>query len=439
MKFHLLFALLFVTACFADEVSEDEDTFEQEMGIMDDPVQKGKDEDNLKKAEDEINEENKKFDNGEATFKEKLNPLSVMDKDELEKEKEGANMPDSDDDMRSFTGNRVNGIIMPPASERTNPESEAFFANFYSKMNRQTLRQSVDSVAAGLVTDVKNQQSCGSCAAFGATALHETCMLKAGAPKSGLDLSEQHLVDCGFNSGSMNGCNGAWPHAYQAWFKKQGGAAPHEIKYPYLDRNPKLTCPSDITKWNSGAKVDDVKWDYSCDASKMKALVDQYGAVGAALYASSFSNFATGVFSGCKSKKINHAVVVVGYGTENGNDYWLAKNSWGKTWGDKGFIKIKRGTNECGIEGICVVAQCSKSGTAEPAPVAPPKPPVPAALTCDISSLFGSSDITGTYTLRVWGSSGTIVSSVKCTKSVCTPKMPGPSNACIYICGKQTC
>jgi len=52
-----------------------------------------------------------------------------------------------------------------------------------------------------LVTPVKNQLSCGSCAAFAITGAHETCMLKAGARFNGLDLSEQQLIDCGFNGG----------------------------------------------------------------------------------------------------------------------------------------------------------------------------------------------------------------------------------------------
>jgi len=47
-------------------------------------------------------------------------------------------------------------------------------------------------------------------------------------------------------------------------------------------------------------------------------------------------------------------VLVVGYGTDNGTDYWLVKNSWSTTWGEQGYFRIRRGNDECSIESIAV-------------------------------------------------------------------------------------
>ena len=45
-----------------------------------------------------------------------------------------------------------------------------------------------------------------------------------------------------------------------------------------------------------------------------------------------------------------HSVKIIGWGSENGTPFWLIANSWNEDWGDQGFFKIKRGSNECGIE-----------------------------------------------------------------------------------------
>ena len=65
----------------------------------------------------------------------------------------------------------------------------------------------------------------------------------------------------------------------------------------------------------------------------------------------SFMLYSSGVYSEpkCSRSRLNHAALVVGYGTEGGKDYWLVKNSWGTDWGMDGYIKISRGDNMCGI------------------------------------------------------------------------------------------
>lgn len=427
--------------------NESEDDFEKEFKELTPPGEgKKRAEAALKENEADINKHNKEFNSGKSTFSEKLNPDANMPMDEFEKDKEGANLPPGGKafmELETPEAFGVNGIIMPPVEERMDAAGQAYLESVYASVDRASLPAFYDAKALGLVTVARNQRACGSCAAFAATGVHETCMLKAGTKIDGLDLSEQQLVDCGYNpSAGMNACNGAWPHAYQKWMKENGGQAPHEANYPYLNRNPKKTCVPEAKKvWNSGAKITNVAFDYGCNADKMIKLVNTHGAVGAAIYASDkgFSNYGAGVFQGCSQKQINHAVVVVGYGTEKGVDYWLVKNSWGPSWGDKGFIKVRRGTNECNIENICVVSTCEKSGTPETAPAMPKPKPVPINMQCDVSQLFGTKGITGTYTLNVYGPKGLIQSSVICENSMCRPKIAGPSNACMYICGQTKC
>ena len=130
------------------------------------------------------------------------------------------------------------------------------------------------SLFLGLVTPAKDQMSCGSCAAFAATGAHETCMLKAGARMNGLDLSEQMIVDCGYNGDDMDGCEGAHSGSYGRVFaSKLGGQSPHEATYPYLDTRPKLTCPKGKANYNSGAYVKTPMEDYSCTEAKLMQLV----------------------------------------------------------------------------------------------------------------------------------------------------------------------
>jgi len=135
------------------------------------------------------------------------------------------------------------------------------------------------------------------------------------------------------------GCNGACPASYISFFASTlKGQSVHEVDYPYLDRNPNLSCPSGKPIYNSGAYVATPLPDNYCTEDKLKTLVATKGAVVVGIYASDrgFSNYAGGVFDGCTNQTSNHAVTVVGYGTENGVDFWLVKNSWGPSWGQNG-------------------------------------------------------------------------------------------------------
>ena len=364
---------------------------------------------------------------------EKLNELSAIPKDEFESEKLGLKEHES----------YAMGLLETPEEMRINsPEDQAYLDAFYSSVDRSTYEPEFDGRQHGLITPVKNQGNCGSCAAFAATAVHESCLAYAGVPLEGLDLSEQELVDCGYNGDSMNACKGAWLGAYQDWMvgQDQKGRHAHEADYPYQDRDPNYSCQAK-PKWSSGAIIDEAVVDYGCNEEKLIDLLVHHGAVATGIYASDsgFKNNDLAVFDQCTSSRINHAVVVVGYGTDaTGKDYWTIKNSWGEHWGDGGYTKIARGQGMCGIGGNCAVTKCKWVGGATPAPVAPPPPPIPANQFCDITEMYGPG-IDGTVGLRTKVNGKEYTSTVDCKNSICTPTNPGPSNCCMYICGKISC
>ena len=222
-------------------------------------------------------------------------------------------------------------------------------------------------MVSGLVSPVKNQFQCGSCTAFASIAAVETCFCKVTGVVG--YYSEQQLIDCGYGHYGAAGCNGAPAHAYLGYFAnvRRGAALAAEAQYPYLNVAPKLRCPSDMPMYHQGAKLNASYYTYSGTETLLRSLVYMNGAVLSAIYAN-FTAFhmyrGGGVFDSCPrsptqgTRKPTHAITVVGYGTENGTDYWLLKNSWGIHWGENGYIKLRRGTGACGIGRTIVIVTC---------------------------------------------------------------------------------
>merc|ERR1712088_1266083 len=311
MRFLVIASLtlsVFVTsglAMPAETIKEFEDEFHE---LWSDPKDEAAAAKELADEEASIEQVNKDYENGKSSYSEKLNELSALTKDEFEAEKLGL----LDGNSRVYP----TGLIETPEAERTlSPEDQAYLDKIYEDLDREYIPSSYDARTQSLITTPKSQGSCGSCAAFAAMSTIETCMARAGTPLTGLDLAEQHLVDCGYNpSKGMNGCNGAWIGAYQSWFPESNEKVSHEAQYGYLDRDPNLKCMGKPT-WNTGATVTKGITDYSCNEDKLKKLVYKYGAVATGIYASDngFGNYKAGVFDTCSSTKMNHAVTVVGY------------------------------------------------------------------------------------------------------------------------------
>ncbi|XP_053183333.1 cathepsin S-like [Scomber japonicus] len=196
----------------------------------------------------------------------------------------------------------------------------------------------------GCVTRVKNQGSCGSCWAFATVGALEGQLAKTTGKL--VDLSPQNLVDCSWEYGD-HGCNGGWYTNAFNYIKDNGIES--EASYPYKGKEGQChhNCNNNVATLIG----------YTCrprgDEYEMKLAVFTTGPIAVAIDSNShkFSFYKGGVYDNpmC-THNMTHAVVVVGYGTENGKDYWLVKNSWGTGYGEAGYIKMSRNkNNQCGI------------------------------------------------------------------------------------------
>jgi len=206
-----------------------------------------------------------------------------------------------------------------------------------------TLPTSVNWVTDGAVTPVKNQGQCGSCWSFSATGSMEgRYQIKN---KSLVSFSEQQLVDCSKAQGNM-GCNGGLMDYAFEYAEKT--ALDTEAQYPYKGREGTCSIPSAGT-----AQVVSYADVTTKSPSALAAAVAE-GPVSIAIDASgiAFQLYHGGIMKRFCGSSLDHGVLLVGYGTDNGTDYWLVKNSWGASWGEKGYFRILKSMKE-GEAGVC--------------------------------------------------------------------------------------
>lgn len=206
------------------------------------------------------------------------------------------------------------------------------------------IKEKVDWVSKGVVNPVKDQQRCGACWAFAALASLESADAIAGYPLT--QLSEQQLVDCSGAYGNL-GCSGGLMRFAFRYLEDRGAIKASDYPYTAVEGE----CQYDPKKvvFLSSNYFNVPRFS---EEQIMQAV--NIGVVSVGIHASEdFMRYTGGIFDGDCSYALNHAIAIVGYGSEGDQKYWVARNSWGTGYGEDGYIRIVRndpkGPGKCGI------------------------------------------------------------------------------------------
>ena len=190
---------------------------------------------------------------------------------------------------------------------------------------------SVDWRDNGFVTPVRDQKKCGSCWAFAMTgALESNVIIAKDKPSQNLDLSEQVFISCG----GVGSCNGG---TLNADYLVSSGLPPEKY-YPYAAVDG--DCSSAQAGWEKAAEKIGSWGSVSAKLSSIKSALAKYGPLPTAMWVyEDFMHYKTGVYSYVSGKKLGgHAILLVGY--NDGEQYFIVKNSWNTKWGEDGYFKI---------------------------------------------------------------------------------------------------
>ncbi|CAL4098248.1 unnamed protein product, partial [Meganyctiphanes norvegica] len=281
---------------------------------------------------------NKLCESGESSYEMGVNEYSDLTYDEVIESLTGI-----DDNIKgsnkNYVRNNINGGLRHAGTSHDR----------YIPKDIGNEPESMDYRDKGAINPIRNQGGCGSCWAFAAVSSIESHIFLQNGQS--VQLSEQYLVDC-----TIFSCLGGWTDDTILYVSNNGIA--YGDGYPYTATDG--TCNQGTPK--TSHKVTGIQHvNPGRDAELLNALVHM-GPISVYVYVSpNFGSYRGGVFEDnfCTPNKwVNHAVVLVGYGNENGKDYWLIRNSWGKSWGEEGYIKLARNVdNHCRISDFGYITQ----------------------------------------------------------------------------------
>ncbi|KAK4329117.1 hypothetical protein Pmani_000528 [Petrolisthes manimaculis] len=236
-------------------------------------------------------------------------------------------------------------------------------SNFISRVRSASLPESWDwrkVSGSNYVSPVRNQASCGSCYAFASMAGLESRIRILTNNTMQPVFSPQDVVGC---SQLSQGCDGGFPFLIAGRYAQDKGVVLEECS-PYEGHDDSCSTRASCTRHYTAYYRYVGGYFGACNEEKMKVALVEGGPlmVGLEVY-NDFLHYKTGVYhhttltdSFNPLELTNHAVLVVGYGTDDNTkeDYWLVKNSWGEDWGENGYFRIRRGVDECAIESMAV-------------------------------------------------------------------------------------
>ena len=222
-------------------------------------------------------------------------------------------------------------------------------AKFAEKDVRVAVEQGqLDWVARGAVTPPISQGRCGTCAQFSATANIEAQWFLHGHPL--VALAVQEMIDCSSYTGPYG----------MGWVADIHHGLDKAEDYPLANHSdPTLKgcrSPCDVARSNkSFAHIDGATCTpQNTNETQMMAWL-QHGPLSISIAAGPLNGYHGGIITGqaCNDTHVDHAVLIVGYGTDNGTDYWKLKNSWGPAFGEGGYVRLQRGVHCLHMIGAC--------------------------------------------------------------------------------------